>query len=108
METYLEPWKKFANFSGRASRKEYWTFVFLSAAILVVLSILGAAIKVFSVVAIIFLVAWILPAMAVGARRLHDVNHSGWWLLLSPVALIFSFMAGTSGDNRFGPNPITA
>jgi len=105
VDTYLEPWKKFATFTGRASRKEYWTFALLSAAILVVLFILAIPIGFLKIVAVLFLVAWILPTLAVGARRLHDVNHSGWWLLLSPVALIFSFMPGTPGENRFGPNP---
>lgn len=102
MDIYLAPWKKFATFSGRATRKEYWTFVLLNVAIYVVLLILASQIGFFGILAIIFLVAWILPTLAVGARRLHDVNHSGWWLLLSPVALIFSLMPSTSGANRFG------
>jgi uncharacterized membrane protein YhaH (DUF805 family) len=98
----LAPWKKFATFSGRASRQEYWTFVLLNVVIYVALFILATQISFFGILAIIFLVAWILPTLAVGARRLHDVNHSGWWLLLSPVALIFSLMPGTSGQNNFG------
>lgn len=99
---------KYATFEGRAARPEFWYFelmLFILFVICVVLPVL--AIPIF----LIELGLWI-PNLAVGARRLHDVNKSGWWQLLlllpilGPIALIV-FWCGAShpGANRYGPPP---
>ncbi len=46
-----------------------------------------------------------IPSIAVGFRRMHDIDHSGWWLLVPIVNLVFAVSEGTQGYNRFGPDP---
>lgn len=125
----LEPLRKFATFSGRARRKEFWLWQLLIGvvtAILLSLSgpvfnpyidspgarlITGFANPVFSTILFVFLAAIFLPSLAVQVRRLHDSNKSGWWLLLgitgigSIVLLVFYLLDDTRGPNRFGANP---
>ncbi len=106
MEWYLGPLKKYAEFSGRASRKEYWLFALWNLPIVFVLALIASPLYVLYVLGIL------LPALAVGVRRLHDTNRSAWWLLLSivPLAnialLVFFCSKGTDGDNDYGPDPL--
>ena len=112
--------KKYAEFSSRASRKEFWLF-FLFYCILG--SILGfidgisgtynveAGYGVFSG---IFILVTLVPYLAVCVRRLHDTDRSGWWLLLCLVPLIgliwfivVCCLKGSDGENRFGADPLT-
>lgn len=103
---------KYATFSGRASRSEYWwfyLFFILLYAATAILSILVS--EIFSFGMILVLLGLLLPSLAAGIRRLHDVDKSGWWMLISIVPLIgliliyFLAAEGTSGDNQFGPAP---
>jgi uncharacterized membrane protein YhaH (DUF805 family) len=97
---------KYADFNGRAKRPEYWWFFLF-------LLLLGAATGIISeMLNAIVALATILPSLAVGARRLHDTNRSGWWQLLwiIPiigwiVMIIFLVVEGESTDNRFGVVP---
>ncbi|MBX3631669.1 MAG: DUF805 domain-containing protein [Simplicispira sp.] len=68
---------QYATFSGRATRPEFWWFFLFQILALVVTSMLGDL--AYSIAALLLL----LPALAVGARRLHDVGRSGWWQLLT-------------------------
>jgi len=68
---------QYAMFSGRAPRSEFWWFCLFQFIVLVVAGFLG------DVVYIVAALALMLPALAVGARRLHDIGRSGWWQLLS-------------------------
>ena len=124
--------KKYATFSGRASRSEYWwftLFVFLAIFVLAVPAVMtmdfatgtpsGLSMLLFGVFGIFYL-AMFLPMLAVGVRRLHDRNMSGWWYLgfialsfvpvvgfLASIAMLVIFcLKGTEGDNRFGPDPL--
>lgn len=153
------PLERYADFSGRAPRAEYWWFVLAVVIVFILLtvveSILGINRMVFGVYGPLTVLLWlaiIVPSIAVGVRRLHDTNRSGWWLLLpivpyviamalggatlfraasgGPAAqtaamaglglaglflllggicwivlLVFYCLAGTPGDNRYGPNP---
>ena len=109
MDWYFGPLKKYATFSGRASRKEYWLFFLSNTVIQVVLALLiGQPYVVYSV-----LVA--LPSLAVWVRRLHDTNHKGWWILIgwvplvgNIIMLVFLCRKGTDGDNDYGPDPLGA
>ena len=131
MKFYLAALRKYATSSGRATRSEFWYFT-LFGNILIPLTLLlivflgefiaiaaGArdavslAQSAWEILFVIYVLSMLLPSLAVSVRRLHDVNFSGWWLLLSfvPIAslALFAFyvMDGTPVDNRFGLNPKT-
>ena len=100
--------KKYADFSGRASRSEFWWFeLFLWIAMIVAAIIdtmmLGYAFDDNGPIYIIFSVVVFLPAIAVGARRLHDINRSGWWqlLILTLIGIILLIVWwATVGENK--------
>lgn len=107
---------KYALFTGRARRKEFWQFQVVAFAISIVLMIVDGILgtKTASGIGIlggIFSLAILLPNIGVLIRRLHDTDRSGWWVLLGliPIAnialLVFMFIQGTVGSNRFGPDP---
>lgn len=122
MSVYLQPLKKYADFTGRAARSEYWGFylfvlaVTFGSALLAALSAAaGVKALAYLVVAaiVIFSLGTIIPFLAVGVRRLHDRDMSGWWMLLSliPYAggiilMVLFALPGTPGDNRFGADPL--
>jgi uncharacterized membrane protein YhaH (DUF805 family) len=98
--------EKYADFNGRARRPEYWWFFLFCCLLGTASGIISEALN-----AIVGL-ATILPSLAVGARRLHDINRSGWWQLLwiIPiigwiVVIVFMAQEGESADNRFGAVP---
>ena len=117
MNWYFEVLKKYAVFSGRARRKEYWMFALFNLIICIVLGVIEAIAGIApegdqSVLAGIYSLAVLIPAMAVSVRRLHDTNHSGPWLLIALVPLIgpiillvFMVQDSQQGDNQYGPNP---
>ena len=111
MSWFIEVLKKYAVFSGRARRKEYWMFALFAGIIYVVFAVLGVVTKQSWLVAIPYL-GFLLPGLAVTARRLHDTGRSGWWILfgLAPLVggitlFVFSVLDSEPGDNKYGPNP---
>ncbi len=104
---FVEGLKHYATFSGRAHRTAYWMFVLIAAVIGVVLSfvdVLGLG-----VLNSIFTLGIIIPSLAISVRRLHDVNRSGWWLLIGliPVVgwivlLVWAIRPSDVGNNSFG------
>lgn len=121
-------YSKYATFSGRARRSEYWWFVLFYFIVNIVLSIVDSVLfgttttgnGSFSaqtdtpILSGIFGLASLIPTIAVAARRLHDINRSGWWLLIGFIPLIGTIIlivwfatGGDKGANRFGPDPIT-
>lgn len=103
----------YANFDGRARRSEYWWFFLFVNVAVAALSIAGAQVHpILSLVGGLVVLAFILPALAVTARRLHDTDRSGWWILVGIVPfgglviLIMCVLPGTSGPNRFGTEPL--
>ena len=108
--------KKFATFDGRASRSEYWWFQFFYILVVIVAVILdgvlvGGNLETAGALEIVSQLILLLPALAVTARRLHDVDRSGWWMLvgITIVGLIPLFIwwlaPGTNKKNKYG-NPI--
>ena len=104
---------KYAVFSGRASRSEYWFFVLfgiLGGIISAIIDtmILGYSAEVNGPINLIFSVALILPSISVAARRLHDLNKSGWWQLLwftiigGVLIIIWHATEGTKKNNSHG------
>lgn len=109
--------KKFAVFKGRATRSEYWYFVLFSFLCGILAELVDATLPFYSVDSIGpfgFLVTFILflPSLSVSVRRLHDINFSGWWLLLCItgigffIILIFHLLKGTEGVNKYGRDPL--
>lgn len=118
MNWFLQALSQYATFSGRARRKEYWFFMlfyvlfYLVAAFLDDMASAGAKDDGPGIVAGMFSLALLLPSIAVGVRRLHDIGRSGWWLLLSiiPVIgtvwlLVLNVRDSEPGPNAWGPNP---
>lgn len=118
MHWYLEVLKKYAVFSGRARRKEYWWFGLITGIIALVLSLpyyLHAADNVqlaSSCLVSLYSLATLVPTFAVEVRRLHDTNHSGWWVFIGLVPIIGEIVLlvwlvtdSDPGENQYGPNP---
>jgi uncharacterized membrane protein YhaH (DUF805 family) len=103
---------KYATFTGRAPRSEYWYFVLFQAVVGVVAAAISRAIDLNLVSTLVELLLF-LPSLAVGIRRLHDIDRSGWWTLLGFVPfigwimlIIWACTKGSLGPNRFGPDPL--
>jgi len=103
---YIGVLRDYADFSGRSGRKEFWVFVLISFLISVALGLLG------STVSSLYSLLVLIPSIAVGVRRLHDIGKSGWYLflVLIPVLgwlvlLYFYVQKGSSGSNTFGSHP---
>jgi len=116
MHWYLGVLKKYAVFEGRAHRSEYWYFVLFSLIVTVVLTICDAVIRnimgiTIGILGNLYGLAVLIPSIAVGVRRLHDTNRSGWWMLLAlvPIAglVLIWFLAQDSepATNPYGTNP---
>ncbi len=110
--------RKYVDFTGRAARSEYWWFtLFLIlgnlAATIIDTAKFGVPAEQYGPLNSVFSLATLLPGIAVSVRRLHDVNRSGWWLLIMFIPLIgwlvllfWEVSPGTPGANRFGPDPL--
>jgi uncharacterized membrane protein YhaH (DUF805 family) len=108
MEWYLVVLKKYAVFNGRARRKEYWMFFLFNVIICFALGfIMGLAHSPSGANTLvdIYQLAILIPSIAVGVRRMHDTDHSGWWIIVPIVNLVFACTEGTPGENRFGEDP---
>ncbi len=110
--------KNYMVFEGRARRKEYWFFVLFYFLISLVLDLIEVALGLYvvggmGILSLILSLILLLPSLAVGARRLHDIDKSAWWLLIALIPLIgvivllvFFCLKGTDGPNRFGEDPL--
>jgi uncharacterized membrane protein YhaH (DUF805 family) len=119
MNYYLEAFRKYADFSGRARRSEYWFFTLFNSLITIVLALLGLnLVRLLGLnsngalgLAYLYLLVAFLPTLAVSVRRLHDIGLSGWWYLIvlvpfgGLVLTVLAIIDSQSGTNRFGPNP---
>src|SRR5271157_3618728 len=91
MHYYFGVLKKYAVFSGRATRKEYWMFVLINTLIGIFFIIIINFLQLKTIGIIIkqlYSIAIFIPGLAVTVRRLHDTNHSGWWLLLEFIPIV--------------------
>ena len=112
------PLQKYADFSGRAPRAEYWWFILGEIIALIIAVVIDNVIGTdfgetgYGVVYLLVALGLLVPGLAVGVRRLHDTGRSGWWLFIALipligaiVLLIFFVSEGTNGPNEYGPNP---
>ncbi|PIR58168.1 MAG: DUF805 domain-containing protein [Parcubacteria group bacterium CG10_big_fil_rev_8_21_14_0_10_38_31] len=115
---YIGVLKKYAVFTGRARRAEYWYFLLTNFLVFIGLGIVNAIVdnklSFFGIfyIRILYSLAIFIPSLAVGVRRLHDTGRSGWWLLISLIPLIGTIwlfillvLDSNPGDNKYGPNP---
>ena len=118
MSWYLEALKKYAVFSGRSRRMEYWYFVLFNIIVAVVLALIDTLLGTFNVMqgvgllSGIYGLAVLIPTLAVTVRRLHDIDRTGWWIFINLIPLIgtivllvFELTPGTPGSNSYGPDP---
>lgn len=120
----LRPWRHAFDFSGRSPRREYWLFVAQTYALLFAAALAGGVTadlgvpptgigNAFMIVAVLVMLAGIVPGLAVAVRRLHDQDKSGFALFLGFIPLIGGFIiiflmctAGDEEENIYGPNPL--
>lgn len=121
----------YANFSGRARRREYWMFTLINGLISLALYLpamflgfdpastatgeastsVNPLVYIFLGLYVLYSLAMLVPSLAVLVRRLHDTGKSGWWVLIgfiplaSLVLLVFTIMDSQPGANKWGPNP---
>jgi len=93
--------KKYATFSGRASRSEFWFFYLFYIIVYIFGSIVGAAVG-SSMLVYLFIVPLWLPQLAAGIRRMHDVGRSGWFMLVPVYNIILACTASNPGTNKYG------
>lgn len=119
MEWFIKCIKQYADFKGRARRKEYWMFTLFYLLFLLPLALLmgieiGLEIEVpiFTILFVLFIFAIIVPTYAVTARRLHDTGRSGWWILINFIPYIggiwlfvLTCLDSEPGTNKWGENP---
>jgi uncharacterized membrane protein YhaH (DUF805 family) len=114
MQWYLKALRQYADFKGRAQRKEYWMFTLFNLIIMVVLQLVGGGGEggLGDVLSGIYSLGVLLPSVGVTVRRLHDIGKSGWWALLMIIPIIgalvliyFAVQDSQEGSNEYGPNP---
>ncbi len=118
MNWYLAVLKKYAVFSGRARRKEYWYFFLFNLLITIAFLAIDMVAGLYNseiglgILSGIYTLAVLIPSLAVTVRRLHDTNRSGWWILIgliplvgAIVLLVFMVQDSQVEQNQYGPNP---
>lgn len=110
MEYFIGALKKYADFTGRARRKEYWMFTLFYLIFFLVTVGIDVALGT-TFIATIYSLGLLLPSLAIGARRLHDTGRSGWWQLLcfipviGLIVMIVFLVQDSQDENDYGANP---
>ena len=118
MEWMMMPLQRYADFSGRSRRKEYWMFFLFVIIVALVLGIIEGVLGLTGMIGpygpltALFLLGIIIPGIAVQVRRFHDQDKTGWFVLLGLIpivggliVLVFMCLEGTRGPNQYGPDP---
>ncbi len=119
MQWYIKCMQNYVTFSGRARRSEYWFFLLFYFIFVIVLGIIESVLGLANPdtgggpISGIFVLAHLLPGIAVAVRRLHDSGRTGWWILINLIPLIggiiflfFMVVGSDDGDNEYGPSPL--
>lgn len=118
MKWFIKVLKQYADFKGRARRKEYWMFVLFYSIFLIITSILDITLGIdfggtgTGPITLLFYLVILIPGLAVTVRRLHDVGKSGWMILINfiPIIggiwlLVLLLTNSNQGENKYGANP---
>lgn len=120
MNYYFDVWRGYFDFSGRARRKEYWYFTLFHTIMAIAGELIAGGLynenptlgEIFMGIVFLYILASIIPTLAVSVRRLHDIDKSGWWYFIAFIPLIGPFWLliltctdGTIGPNQYGPDP---
>lgn len=112
MSYYINCLKKYATFSGRARRKEYWMFALFNVIFFIGCNVIDVFLETFGMISLLYQLAIFIPTAAVCCRRYHDINRSGWWILISLIPVIGWILVlidmchdSSPGENKYGPNP---
>ena len=117
-ETFVSEIKRWSDYESRSSLRQYWSFTGVNIVISIILSVAGGAGGVLGLGAILpiasglFSLLMLVPSITVAIRRMHDIDKSGWYLLICLIPLVgwlvvlyFMFQPGTVGANKFGADP---
>ena len=111
-EAVSRGFRKYFTFSGRATRAEIWWWILFTVLAVIVLGVVDTFTGPMGIVGDLFRLAALIPSLALGARRLHDINRTGWWLLLLfvlvvgwIVLIVWAIKRGDKGPNKYGPDP---
>lgn len=113
MEHFKDALNKYAQFTGRATREQFWMYVLFYFIFVFAAAMLDVVIGI-ELISTLLSLALLIPSISVTARRLHDTGRSGWWQLISIVPLIGLIVMivftvqDSQGDNEYGPNPKAA
>lgn len=104
MHAFVDFWKNYAKFSGRTSRYDFWTAWLLNLLLFLILN----EIRFLPYISVIDnLLSWLLiiPGLAIGFRRMHDIEKPGWYFLIPVYGFILSTLSGTPRRNKYGQDP---
>ena len=110
MNYFLDALKRYADFTGRARRKEYWMFILFYVIFYIAAMVVDIVLGTF-LITLVFALGMLIPSISLAARRLHDTGRSGWWQLIALIPfvgfiiLLVFLVMDSSADNQYGPNP---
>ncbi|PZC45288.1 MAG: Uncharacterized membrane protein YhaH, DUF805 family [Chloroflexi bacterium] len=113
-EAVNRAFRQYFTFSGRATRAEHWWFALFVTIGRIVFGGIGGFAGLPGVLDAVWVIVTFIPSLAVGVRRLHDINRTGWWLLLwlvpvpvvgGIVIVVWACRQGDGGPNKYGPDP---
>lgn len=113
MNYFIGALKKYADFSGRARRKEYWMYILIYFVLCIIVSALDAFLGM-GFLSLIFSIALLIPSLSIATRRLHDTGRSGWWQLIALlpligfIVLLVFLLQDSREENDYGVNPKAA
>lgn len=109
IESYVDVWVNWKNFSGRTRRSAYWYAVLANMIIAFILGFVGGMLNL-DIIGELYSLVFLIPSIALCVRRLHDTGHSGWWYLIvltgiGAILLLVWFLQDSQPDNQYGPSP---
>lgn len=105
---YVSVFKRFKDFKGRSTRKEYWCFYAAQMIIYFLLGFLTGLVPAFAIILFIYYIVSAVPMIAVTVRRIHDTNHRWYFGLIPFYNIVILFLPGDENVNDFGASPYTA